>query len=153
MPVLRHHDGLTGRRQIEAHRHYSGRSLRVELRRGFIESQEMRLQDQHRGELDALAFSAGERLEPPTPQAFDAEAGQHLLHAVVHPQPRQPYVLEPEGDLSLHRAVDRLRLDVLEDKPGVSSEPWDGRPEGIEANDQGTAGDPAAVELRDQAVE
>ena len=84
---------------------------------------------------------------------LDIELGQRLVQADEHLVPGHAEVLQAEGDLTLHRPVDRLRLDVLEDQADPGGQAWDRGPQRIQARDHGTSRDPTSMELRHEAVE
>ena len=70
---------------------------------------------------------------------FDREPGQRLVDAVVHLGSRHGGVLQAERDLALDGAVDRLRLDVLEDQADPLRKPRDGRSKRVQSGDGGRA--------------
>ncbi len=93
---------------------------RVQLRRGLVEQQQMRLHGDDGGESDLLQLAAGERLERGAAQVREAEAHERLFHEAGDGAALDPLVLEAEGDLALDGGHHGLVLGILEHQTDTS---------------------------------
>ena len=126
---------------------------RVELRRRLVEQQQLRLERERRGEAHPLQLAAGQldRLSPPEVQRVDRL--ERALDARPDLGGRDAEVLEPEGDLVRDDRHHDLVLRILEDRrdgPGKRGRPRRTR---VEAGDDDSAGEAAAVEVRHEPCE
>jgi hypothetical protein len=128
-------------------------AIGIELGGGLVEEEEAGFQGQGGGDGDALAFAAGEGREAAREEVGDAEGGREAFDAAAHLGRGDGVLFEAEGELVLDGLGDGLNLGLLEDHAGDAGHRAGGGTGRIETGDLCGAGEAAAVELRDEAVE
>ena len=128
-------------------------SVRIELRRRFVQQQEPGSQCERRGERHALQLSAGQLTGEAIRERFRADESQGL----VHPRPdlvgRHADVLEAEGDLVRHLGHHDLILRILEHRGDDAGELRRARLPRVDPADDDAAREDTAVEVRDEPRE
>ena len=91
------------------------RAVRVELRRRFVEQEQLRLESKRRGKADALQLSARELDGTPRPEMRRPDLGERRLDSRPDQLRCDTKVLEAEGHLVLDARHHNLVLGILED--------------------------------------
>jgi hypothetical protein len=146
--VLRHDHRRAGRpREVDRSRGAVG----VELGSRLVEQQQPRLEDEHRGQADALELAARELGHAPIRQVARTDRLERRPGSPCDLRRRGSDVLEPEGNLRLDPREDDLILWILEERchrPGKLRRPG---PPRVVSCDLDLARELAAVEVRHQA--
>jgi hypothetical protein len=127
--------------------------LRIKLRGRLIENDKARAHSQSRGEGNPLALPATQRPNSAPAQVLDTGGVQRFVNARGHFARWKSDVLKAERDFTIDNVVNGLKLRILEDEAHISRHVPGWSCDDVEANHRCPTGDPATVEMRDEAVE
>ncbi|OQA38879.1 MAG: hypothetical protein BWY50_02184 [Spirochaetes bacterium ADurb.Bin315] len=90
--------------------------LIIEVRKGFVEEDELRLHHEDSGDRQLSFLSAAQSVGVPVPLLLHGKKMEHFIDSPVLLLHRKSKIFHPEADVLFHALTDELTVSILKDE-------------------------------------